>query len=150
MPSEPRTLSVPAIDIVLLTQIIGFLPTPVTVRPAPIFTWLFNVKLEVTQTIPPHGRPWNFHWPQPKLFDRFFDGNAIRVAAAQNLRTQAAHQGATADKRRTKPDSFLLRESDHLDPEGKPSPFERLKQRDRKDYSKNAIVRSRIGNRVEV
>jgi hypothetical protein len=111
---------------------------------------LFDVKLKVTQTIPSQGGPWNFHWPQSKLFDRFFDGNAIRVAAAQKLRIQAAHQGATADKRRTKPDSFLFRESDNLDPEGKPSSFERLKQRDRKDYSKNAIVRSRIGNRVEV
>src|SRR5262249_60161387 len=87
---------------------------------------LFNMKLNVTQAVLSQGGLRNFRWPQPKLFNRFLEGDAILVPAVQKLRIQAADKSAAADEQPTKSNPFPFRKSDDFNPKRKPPPFQNL------------------------
>ena len=84
------------------------------------------------------------------MFDGLAHGNSLSILEAQELFIESADQRAAANERCAEANSFFLGETDDLNPERKPSPFQGLQQRDGEDYAKNAVVGSRVGDGIEV
>lgn len=111
---------------------------------------MLDVKFEISESVMTQHRARNFCWIQSKVFDGGANGNSIRVLALEKFFIEPADERAAADEGYAETDAFLFGKTEDLDREGKPATSERFEESNRHDNSENAVVGSRIGDRIEV
>jgi hypothetical protein len=111
---------------------------------------LLDVKFEIGEGLVTQHGTRNLCWIQSKVSDGGANGNSMRILAVEKLLIEPADQGAAADEGYAETDAFLFGKTDDLDCEGKPATSERFEESDCYDNAENAVVGSRIGDRIEV
>src|SRR5713226_5430117 len=92
----------------------------------------------------------NFCWIQTKVLNRLAYRDSLRILAAEQILIQAAHEGAAPDKRSTEANALLFRETDDFDGKGKLPAVQSAQQRNGKNHSENAVIRSSVGYGIKM
>ena len=111
---------------------------------------LLNVELHIAEDIVLHCSLRNFCWIQTKIRNRLAYRNSLRILTAEQILIQAAHEGAAADKRRAEANALFFRETDDFDGKGKLAAVQSAEQRNGKNHSENAVVRSGVGYGIQM
>src|ERR1700674_353250 len=111
---------------------------------------LLNVEFHIAENIVLHCSSRNFCWIQTEVLNRLAYRDSLRILAAKQILIQAPHEGSAPDKRSTKANALLFRETDDFDGKGKLPAVQSAQQRDGKNHSENAVVRSGVGHGIKM
>src|SRR5713226_9961973 len=87
---------------------------------------------------------------QTIVLNRLAYRDSLRISAAEHILIQATHEGAAPNKRRTKANALLLRETDDFDGKRQLPAIQSAEQRSGKNHSEHAVVRSGVGYGIKM
>src|SRR6266403_3268262 len=113
---------------------------------------LLNVEFHIAEDIVlvSHCSLRNFCRIQTKVLNRLAYRDSLRILAAEQIFIQTTHEGAAPDKRRAEANALLFRETDDFYGKVKLPAVQSDQQRNGKNHSEHAVVRSSVGYGIKM